>query len=86
MKSYQGTFVKQNGAERTMTFVRLADMPEEFVSSRIKGTGKKANLSEGRELVWDLDDAAFRVFNWKTVVGDVVEAEIQEAEKNENNA
>jgi hypothetical protein len=86
MKSYQGTFVKQNGDERTMTFVRLADMPEDFIATRIKGTGKKANLTEiGRELVWDLDAAAFRVFNWKTAIGDIVEAEIEEAEKSENN-
>ena len=86
MKSYQGTFVKQNGDERTMSFVRLTDMPEDFIATKVKGTGKKASLTEGRELVWDLDAAAFRVFNWKTVVGEVTEGEIEETEKIENNA
>jgi hypothetical protein len=28
------------------------------------------------ELVWDLDTSAFRMFNWKTVDGEIAEIEV----------
>ena len=40
--------------------------------SKTKG-GKQRKLSEGNELVWDLDKKEFRVFNWNTVKGDVTQ-------------
>jgi len=70
MKVYTGTFVKKNGDERTMNFVRLNELPEAFLNSKLTGTGNKRNLGEGRELVWDVDTSDFRVFNWNTTVGD----------------
>ena len=56
---YQGTFVKKDGSHRTMKFVKTKDLPNEFLSARLK------------ELVWDLDNQGFRVFNYETTVGKV---------------
>ena len=70
MKAYRATFMKKNGDHRAMTFVRLADLPREFLNERVKGTGKVRTFNDGQELVWDLDRVGFRVFNWDTVVGE----------------
>lgn len=78
MKLYTGTFTKKNGDERTMNFVRLTELPEQFLNSRISGEGKARTLAEGHELVWDVDSDAFRVFNWKTVVGETTSVEKEE--------
>ena len=76
---YQGTFVKKDGSQRTMKFVKTKDLPNEFLSARLKGTGKQNNLGESKELVWDLDNQGFRVFNYETVVGKVLKhADINE--------
>ena len=69
MIGYRGTFVKSNGEERTMNFVKLADLPQGFLDSMVKG-GNQRNLAEGQELVWDVDANAFRIYNWNTVVGE----------------
>ena len=70
INAYVGTFEKKSGEERSMRFVKTADLPEEFLSSKTKGSNQR-KLSEGSELVWDLDKKQFRVFNWNTVKGDV---------------
>ena len=72
INAYVGTFEKKTGEERSMRFVKVTDLPEEFMTSKIKG-GKQRKLSEGNELVWDLDKREFRVFNWNTVKGDVTQ-------------
>ena len=77
MKAYNGTFTKKNGEARTMRFIRITDIPEKFITTQIKGTGRKPTLSEGMELVWDLDTNAFRMFNWKTVLDDVAEIDVE---------
>ena len=69
MKAYIGTFIKKNGEERTMKFVRLQDLPEKFITSKVKNTGAKRTLKEGLELVWDTDQSEFRIFNWSTTRG-----------------
>ena len=76
MKAYNGKFTKKNGDARTMRFIRMTDIPEKFIALQVKGTGRKPTLSEGLELVWDLDTNAFRMFNWKTVEGNVTEIEV----------
>ena len=68
---YKGTFVKKDGSQRTMKFIKTKDLPNEFLSARLKGTGKQNNLGESKELVWDLDNQGFRVFNYETAVGKV---------------
>jgi hypothetical protein len=75
MKAYRGTFQKKDGSFRTMRFVTLKDLPTEFVSARIKGGNSPHKLSEGMELVWDIDENAFRVFNRINVIGGIEEFE-----------
>jgi len=74
MRAYVGTFKKKNGDFRLMKFARLKDLPEEFLKKKVKG-GKKKNLSEGKEVVWDLDEKGFRIFDWSTVQGDISQIE-----------
>ena len=78
MKAYIGTFIKKNGEERTMKFVRLQDLQEKFITSKVKNTGAKRTLKEGLELVWDTDQSEFRIFNWSTTRGDIDETEIDD--------
>ena len=67
MTGYQATFTKKDGSAREIRFVRTDDMPEKWFAKHVKGTGKKRTLKEGNELVWDIDNEGFRVFNWNTV-------------------
>ena len=67
---YNATFVKKDGSERNMTFVKLNDLPKEFLDDKIKGVERKNSLTEGQEVVWDVDRSGFRVFNWNTLVGE----------------
>ena len=60
-----------------MRFVDLKDLPEGFFISQTKGTGKKTNLTEGSNLVWDLDKQGFRVFNKKTIIGEIEAFDIE---------
>ena len=76
IRSNTATFLKKNGDERKMNFVKLNDLPKEFLSSHLKGTNRKTGLSEGMEIVWDIDSKGFRVFNWNTIVGEVIVSEI----------
>ena len=62
-------FLKKNGEEREMHFVKLDDLPEDFLKQQLKGSDKKRNLEEGLEVVWDLEKNGFRVFNWNTDMG-----------------
>ena len=75
MKAYIGTFKKKDGSLRTMTFAKMADLPQQFLTETLKG-GKSAKQNDGSEVVYDLDLREFRVFNWNTVVGEVVEKDI----------
>ncbi len=63
------SFLKKNGEEREMHFIKLDNLPEEFLKEQLKGSDKKRNLSEGLEVVWDLEKKGFRIFNWNTIVG-----------------
>lgn len=66
MKAYKGSFIKKNGEHRTMMFSRLTDLPNEFVVSKIVGAGSEKTYPKGMELVWDLEEDDFRIFNYKT--------------------
>ena len=70
MNVFEGTFTKKDGSLRKMKFVRLKEISKEFLSNKLKGLGKK-KLNEGEEVVWDLEKQEFRIFNWKTEVGDL---------------
>ena len=71
MRAYVGTFTKKNGEARTMNFVKLNDLPKDFLNTQLTGTGSERVLEEGLELVWDLERNGFRVFNYNTVIGSV---------------
>ena len=66
IKYYRGTFTKASGELRTMFFVRTEDLPNTFIESNTKGTGRTRNLKEGLETVWDLQTRSWRTFNWRT--------------------
>ena len=80
MKANLGIFKKKDGSLRTMRFVNLKDLPEGFFISQTKGTGKKTNLTEGSNLVWDLDKQGFRVFNKSTIIGEIKTFDIESLE------
>ena len=80
MKANLGIFRKKDGSLRTMRFVNLKDLPEGFFISQTKGTGKKTSLTEGSNLVWDLDKQGFRVFNRNTIIGEVEIFDIESLE------
>jgi len=80
LKANLGIFKKKDGSLRTMRFVNLKDLPEGFFISQTKGTGKKTNLTEGSNLVWDLDKQGFRVFNKSTIIGEIKTFDIESLE------
>ena len=51
-----------------MVFVKLDDLSEDFLDENIKGTGAPKKLGDGMELVWDLEEDNFRIFNHNTVI------------------
>jgi HJR/Mrr/RecB family endonuclease len=81
MKVYNGTFLKKNGEERKMTFVKISDLPTQFMEGKVKGKRKPVTLAEGLELVWDVDKSEFRIFNWNTVKGEIYEEIVEEDSK-----
>jgi len=70
--TYTGTFVKRNGEKRTMTFIKGQDVPVNSGS----GTTRSRKLSEGYEIVYDVEANGFRMFNWNTVSGTVSQGTI----------
>lgn len=74
-------FKKKNDDLRHMTFVKLDDVPETFLSTKIKEGTKERTMPKGMELVWDLDAADFRVFNYSSQVGDLREIEMTDDER-----
>lgn len=73
MRAYVGVFKKKNGETRKMYFAQLDDLPEDFFKDKIVGSGPEKIYPEGMELVWDLEEENFRVFNWATAQGGVAE-------------
>ena len=71
MKAYKGTFIKKNGDTRDMLFAYIPDLPKTFLDKVISGEGNDRQYPEGMELVWDLEEDNFRVFNKNTQVGEV---------------
>ena len=76
MKAFKGSFKKKSGEEREMFFARISDLPSQFVATKIVGAGKEQKHPEGMELVWDLDQDDFRIFNWKTTIDNIKEVEV----------
>ena len=73
VKVYSATFTKKNGEIRPMNFVKPSDFTHDFISKYLSDYSpkdEKRTLAEGMETVFDLDNKAFRTFNWKAVVGE----------------
>tara|TARA_B100000131_G_C18091427_1_gene602352 strand:- start:1077 stop:1343 length:267 start_codon:yes stop_codon:yes gene_type:complete len=71
MTYYKGTFSKTTGEDRTMYFVRSKDLPNSFVTQKLKSSKHKRTLQEGSETVWDLEKQDWRTFNWYSAKGKV---------------
>ena len=76
MKAFKGSFKKKSGDEREMFFARISALPSDFIATKISGAGREQNYPDGMELVWDLDQDDFRIFNWKTKIDNIKELEI----------
>lgn len=76
MKAYKGSFKKRNGEIRQMLFAKIHDLPDSFIEQKIIGTGVDRQYPAGMELVWDIEEDNFRVFNWSTVEEPVKELTI----------
>lgn len=68
MKAYRGSFIKKDGTIRKMYFAKLEDIPNSFLEKNILGTSTTRKLPKGMETVWDLEEDAFRTFNWAAVL------------------
>lgn len=71
MKAYKGSFKKRNGEIRNMLFAHIDELPEHFVEQKIVGSGAQRRYAEGMQLVWDIEEDNFRIFNWATRIGDI---------------
>lgn len=79
MKAYKGSFKKRNGEIRKMLFAKIEELPDSFLEQKIVGSGAKKEYPAGMELVWDLEQDNFRVFNWSTVEHPVEELNIDKS-------
>jgi hypothetical protein len=79
LKVYKGTFKKKSGESRDMTFARLMDLPQKFLTEQVQGAGSEQSYPDGMELVWDLEADNFRVFNWKSAENSPKEYDIDES-------
>lgn len=78
MKAYKGTFKKKNGQIREMLFAHLRDLPDTFLEEKIIGSGSEKSYPDGMELVWDLEENGFRVFNWSTHTGHLEQVKLDQ--------
>lgn len=79
MKAFKGTFKKKNGEIRNMLFAHIRDLPESFVEAKIIGSGSEKSYPEGMQLVYDLEQDGFRIFNWSTQVGSLEQVKLDES-------
>tara|TARA_R110000868_G_scaffold384357_1_gene651813 strand:+ start:194 stop:442 length:249 start_codon:yes stop_codon:yes gene_type:complete len=80
VKAYEGTFIKTNGKERHMRFVKLKDLSDSFIDDNISGTGTTKTYKPGSELVWDIDEENWRIFNYKTITDLIKSFELDETD------
>lgn len=57
------TFTKADGTQRTMNYISFSDLPQGFANQR--------TLAPGYEVVWDVDNNAFRTINFNRRVGNI---------------
>ena len=57
----------QKGEKRTMSFIKVSDLPSSFVSV----SSRARKLQPGFETVYDIDKGAYRTFNYNTLIGSI---------------
>lgn len=77
---YNGTFIKKNGDERTMFFAKPSELSDDTLED-IFGDDRPdleppRSLSKGLELVFDIQQHDWRIFNTKTQVGELEPYEV----------
>ena len=75
-KAHKATYKKKDGTLRTMLFCEIKNLPQELISSRIKGSNVSRSLPDGSRVVYDLEARDFRIFNESTVVGEINEIDL----------
>jgi len=68
---YKGRFQKQNGDVREMQFHKVSEMTETELAPYVTGSRAAPRLDTGSELVFDVVAGGFRVFNFRTMDGDL---------------
>ena len=61
MQIYGNISKDENGVEHRLCFVRLKDMPKDFVDLRIP---EDKLMIESFEIIWDIEKKEFKYFNW----------------------
>ena len=64
---HTGTFTTQKGERRTMSFVKMTDLPTSITSVHTRSR----KLQPGFETVYDVDKGSYRTFNYNTIIGNV---------------
>ena len=64
---HTGTFVTKKGENRTMSFIKMSDLPKSVTSVLTRAR----TLQPGSETVYDVDKGAYRTFNHNSVIGSV---------------
>ncbi len=62
---HTGTFTTQKGERRTMSYIKVTDLPPSFTSV----SGRARKLQPGFETVYDVDKGAYRTFNHNSSIG-----------------
>ncbi len=62
---HTGTFTTQKGEKRTMSFIKVSDLPSSITSLH----SRSRNLTPGMETVYDVDKKAYRTFNHNSLIG-----------------
>jgi hypothetical protein len=68
---YKGKFQKQNGDVREMQFHKVSEMTETELAPYVAGARKAPRLDTGSELVFDVEAGGFRIFNYRTMDGEL---------------
>tara|TARA_Y100000593_G_C4131118_1_gene247422 strand:- start:321 stop:569 length:249 start_codon:yes stop_codon:yes gene_type:complete len=62
---HTGTFTTQKGEKRTMSFIKVSDLPSSITSLH----SRSRKLKTGMETVYDVDKKAYRTFNHNSLIG-----------------
>ena len=68
---YTGTFTKKDGTPRTMTFIKITDLPDGMVSESQSATVSRSLVTRNSEVVYDVNARGFRTFNHETLTGNI---------------